>query len=592
MKKYSVMKHEQYILYINTLQTEEAREKKETKIIYWELYNINDFNFLNGSDGDELFKEICKLKYENFRKNIYLFVEDLNFYTPFLINIFKFTDKEKIEHNEIITENGVIYNLTFYLYGKKIVFYNLKVKGIMSLEQAAEIAGYNITSEIKKSKIYGAALKELFDLGLKSTSASNDAFNKLKEYSFGYKEFEKFHPTKKILEDENYKNFINSSIQGGFCFLNNKYKNIEIKEGYGFDVNAEYPAMMTKKEYRLPYENKVFINYYPYGDGIYFYGKYEYDEIRPLYIQHIIIKAYLKNKKLPVIMMNNRRTSKIKDFNFGFKNSYLYDTEELSLNDGTLELFVNNIDMEEIKRNYYIESIKYIDGYKFGSMAGCYDSFYINFYNRRMIAKKENNLKKSSILKLLLDSSTGKFAQIADVKSKNIKENNGICEIELNDEESKIKQNYLPTASFLYAYARRYIRRWSEFFEDDFIYADTDSIYIQTKTKRAKERIKFLNISENLGDFKIEHHFERAKFLQKKSYCLYSKEEGYIIKFSGMTSYTKNFLQDEMNEGRIKFKDYKPGLTIKAHELRPVKVKGGVLYYPFDFTIKSDQITM
>ena len=74
------------------------------------------------------------------------------------------------------------------------------------------------------------------------------------------------------------------SYKGGFTYLNPIYKEKDVENITVLDVNSLYPSVM--------YEKKL-----PFGEPIFFNGKYEEDKVYNLYIQMITCSFKIKENK-------------------------------------------------------------------------------------------------------------------------------------------------------------------------------------------------------------------------------------------------------------------------------------------------------
>lgn len=134
----------------------------------------------------------------------------------------------------------------------------------------------------------------------------------------------------------------------------------------------------------------------PYGEPIYFDGKYEKDNFYNLYIQTLSAIFKLKKGKIPTIQIKN---------NLAFLPNEYIETS----NGDLITLTLTNIDLELFLENYEIEYISYHYGYKFRSVKGLFTD-YINYWTEQKIeSKKKGNTALYRIAKLMLNSLYGKF---------------------------------------------------------------------------------------------------------------------------------------------------------------------------------------
>lgn len=170
-----------------------------------------------------------------------------------------------------------------------------------------------------------------------------------------------------------YHDDIKHSYKGGFTWLNPKFKNKIVNNGVVLDVNSLYPSVMR-------YESL------PYGNGIYYKGKYKYNPLYSLYIQCIKCSFKIKENHIPCIQDK---------FGFSFKTEFLE-----SGNDMTLVL--TSVDLELFKMQYDIFNIEYKSGYMFKGTKGLFNEYIDKWTQNKINAKKEGNHGLYLISKLFL----------------------------------------------------------------------------------------------------------------------------------------------------------------------------------------------
>lgn len=117
----------------------------------------------------------------------------------------------------------------------------------------------------------------------------------------------------------------------------------------------------------------------PFGEPIFFKGKYKEDSVYPLYIQMISCTFTIKKNKIPTIQIKNNR--------FHFKeNEYL----ESSSNE-IVVLTLTNIDLKLFFEQYEVFDLEYIAGWKFRSICGLFTQYidkWIEIKNKSTIERK------------------------------------------------------------------------------------------------------------------------------------------------------------------------------------------------------------
>ena len=423
--------------------------------------------------------------------------------------------------------------------------------------------GHELTSEeidyIRNDvEIMSRALKIMFDLGLTKMTIGSCA---LHNYRNMIDNFNKYYPEIPLELDQD----IRLSYKGGFTYLNPIYKEKEVEAGIVLDVNSLYPSVMKNC-------------YLPFGNPIYFSGKYEYNFLYPLYIQRLSCSFELKEGKIPTVQLKN--------------NPSYNPIEYLTTSNGDIiTLTLTNIDLKLFLENYNVENLVFDGGWKFKQTRNLFDN-YINIWSGNKIqAKKDGNKALYMISKLMLNSLYGKFAKNPYNRSKYpfINELGEVC-YRLGEKEIG-KGLYIPIGTFITSYARERTIRTSmairdytleKYGKDYYIYSDTDSIHM---LELPEEELKqFIDIDDyKLGYWKLESKFKRGKFIRQKCYI----EEDY----EGKLNVTVAGLPKRLGK-YVTFDNFKVGFSLLAsdtsidHKLTYKHVDGGVMLVETDFTIK------
>ena len=129
----------------------------------------------------------------------------------------------------------------------------------------------------------------------------------------------------------------------------------------------------------------------PFGEPIFFEGKYEDDKIYPLYIQMITCEFEIKKNKIPTIQIKN---------NMSFiANEYLQ-----SSNKEIVCLVLTNIDLKLFLEQYNVYNLNYECGWKFKGIQGIFTEYIQKWVKVKNEATISGNKPLRSIAKLLLNS--------------------------------------------------------------------------------------------------------------------------------------------------------------------------------------------
>lgn len=385
--------------------------------------------------------------------------------------------------------------------------------------------------------IVARALNTLFEQGLtKMTQGSNALFDYKR--TVGTKNFSKWFPIPEYDYD------IRQSYKGGFTYLNPKYKEIDLKDGIVLDVNSLYPSVM----YYQPL---------PYGEGIFFKGKYEKDKIYNLYVQMFTCQFELKDGYIPTIQLKN--------------NLSFIPTQYLTSSDGEdVTLCLTNVDLELFFDHYNVYNIEYHSGWKFKSTIGLFKD-YIDKWNKvKMESTLNGNKAMRTLAKLMLNALYGKFALNPNVQSKIPWYDNGVIKYKLGEKETR-DPIYIPVGTFITAWARYKTISSAQKVYDRFVYADTDSLHLI-----GTEIPDMLEVDPvKLGAWKHESTFKKARFIRQKSY---------IEEIDGVLNITCAGMPDRCYQF-VTWDNFHTGMSY-AGKLGMTHVNGGIVLKDIPFSIK------
>lgn len=505
-----------------------------------------------------------------------MFFHNLKFDGQFILSelfkrgyIYKEEPKNEKEFGCLIADTGIWYSITIihrkfnkryvkttiYDSLKKLPFSASQIANAFQLETPkGEIdytkyrgEDYKMTDEEKfyvenDTSIISQALKIQFDNGLTKMTIGADALGNFKE-DLGKKAFKYLFP----ILPHSIDNDLRQAYKGGFVYLNPKFRNKEIENILCYDVNSLYPSVMYDCEL-------------PFGEPIYYKGKYKPDKKHPLFICVIQANFELKDGFIPTIQLKNT---------FRFNPTEYISTS----NDDNVQMTMTSVDLALFLDHYNIKSINYICGWKFRNVQGLFKS-YIDYWGE---IKKNSTGAKRQLAKLMLNSLYGKFGT-NDRKCKSIPyldHEDGIVKFK-RGEETIEQPVYTALACFVTAWARnKTIRSAQSVGMDHFIYADTDSLKITGMTGEEVEKLIEVH-QKDLGKWKDEGHAEKGKFLRAKTYILQIENELHVT-CAGMPENVKS---------KVDFSNFNYGSKFGG-KLLQTKVAGGVLLKDTEFTIKE-----
>jgi len=542
---------------------ETTTNPEDCRVWGWGLYNILIDKFEYGNTIENFFERIFELptKTKIYFHNL-KFDGEFIFYYLFR-NGFKHSKERKLfdmQFSTLITFMGVFYAIKIMYDGREYEIYDslkilpLPVKSISKAFNIEQLKGdidyvmerpkgYIITNEeveyIKNDvEIVGKALLYFFNQKLDKMTQASNAFFDFKNI-IGRKRFDKLFPIM------TYDKELRQSYKGGFTYVNPKFQNKDIKEGIVLDVNSLYPSVMYYKNL-------------PYGEPIFYEGKYHQDKIYNVYIQMFRCNFELKENHIPTLQIKN---------NMSFQATE-YATSSKGLD---ITLCLTSVDLQLFLEHYNVYNLEWFSGWKFKSTNILFRDYIDKWKKVKEESTINGNAGMRTISKLMLNSLYGKFALNPIIKSKDPTFDGEMVHYQMgeNDEREPV---YLPVASFITSYARQITISSAQKNFDRFIYADTDSLHLV-----GLEDGKDIEIDPvKLGAWKLEYKFVRGKFLRAKSYLEELENGEFHVACAGLPHKCHD---------KINFENFKSGTKIGG-KLQHKRVKGGVVLKEIDFTIK------
>ena len=387
-------------------------------------------------------------------------------------------------------------------------------------------------------EVVALALEKLFDQGMTKLTTGSNAMAEYKGI-ISKDKFAKWFPTPEFDSD------IRQAYKGGYSYVNPIFQGQELGSGIVLDVNSLYPSVM--------YYNRL-----PYGEGIYFDGKYKQDSIYNLHIQMFSCAFRLRKGKLATVQLKNCRQF--------CSTEYLNDSA-----DQYVTMCMTDLDMRTFFSHYDVFDITWIGGWKWKSTDILFRDYIDKWMQVKIDSTKNGNEGMRTLAKLMLNSLYGKFALNPDCQKREpyLKEDGSIGYRLLRPE--KREPIYIPVGVFVTAGARYKTITSAQKLYDRFVYADTDSLHLvgtEVPTELDVDPVK-------LGAWKHESTFEKAKFLHSKCY---------IEVIDGKEKITAAGMPADCYQ-HVTFDNFSYGACYDG-KLRPVHVAGGVVLEDSQFTIR------
>lgn len=488
-----------------TADFETTTDPETAHVWSWESCVVGDpDNFCRGIDI-ESFIEYCSWE------DRIIYFHNLKFDSSYILSYllthgYSWSNKrvlKKQEFSTLISNMGQFYSVTVCFGDTTTIFYDSLKLIRLSVEQIAKAYGLTFRKlEIDYDKprpegyiptdeeweyqhadvaIMSQALHILFTEGLTKITQGSNALWDYKEI-IGKKNFKRWFP---VLPPE-IDAFCRKSYKGGATQVHKIFANQEIGCGITLDVNSMYPWAMYEM-------------YLPFGEPIYYTGKYRQDKLYPLYIQKLSCSFELKEGYIPTIQL---------------KHSGLFrGTDFLESSDGNIvELTLTSVDLKLFLDHYNVYNVSWISGYKFMQSKNMFKEYIDKWYAIKAQATKDGNKGLRQIAKDMMNSLSGKFGLRPEVQEK----------IPYYDEKLRFKLGeleqrdsiYVPVVSFITSYGRDKALRSAQKNYDRFIYMDTDSLHLA-----GTELPDNLDIdSTKLGWWDLEKTWVRGYFIRAKTY--------------------------------------------------------------------------
>lgn len=576
-----------------TCDFETTTDLDDCRVWAYAICEIGDpDNFIYGNSLDD-FMEWCQNPKENYLCLFHNLKFDGQYILSWLLKHgFEYVADKKNRHDHsfttLITDMGQFYVIEVYFKVKghkvnKVTFHDSLKLLNFSVEEIAKsfdlpISKLKLDYHAKREighiltphevdyirndvRIMALALDILYKQGMTKMTVGANALHSFKSIC---NNFSQLFPVLPLEVDAD----IRKSYKGGFTYLSPKYREKTTGRGLTLDVNSMYPAKMVQE-------------WIPYSMPEPFEGKYKPDKLYPLYTQRLSCTFDIKPNKIPSIQLKNCASF--------MPNEYIESSK-----DEIVTLTLTNPDLELFFQQYDVNVIAYHGGWKFKRARGMFTDYINHWTEEKIKAKKEGNRPQYLLSKLMLNNLYGKLAlnPIGRQKAPVLKDEE-LHYLMLPTEERK--PIYIPAATFITSYARKYIIETSQFIRDwsmknkgydAYVYSDTDSIHCLLDKSDLDVLKKHIKIDPyELGAWDCESTWTRGRFLRQK--CYIEEIDGEIHStVAGMPKHLSHLVNfDNFNVGftTADFTDEQIGE--KGRKLKYVHTDGGVVLVPTDFTI-------
>lgn len=380
------------------------------------------------------------------------------------------------------------------------------------------------------TEIVARVLQMHFDRGMTAITMPGDAMDDYRKTVH----FEELFVTKFYKTHRKIEQFCRKSYSGGISWVNPAIREQVVTHGLVYDYNSMYPSVMLS--YKMPL-----------GMPRRFYGEPNLD----LYIAKIDCHIYRKPNAIACIRDPILKTW-IED---EFKG----------------ELVLTSLDIDNLIDSYYVEKLRFIEGYEWQGERGAFDDYIAKWGE---IKRTTTDKAERQIAKLFQNSLYGKFG-MNPVRSHKVPDfSTGILKWHTTEPEEGKCVN-VAVASFITAAARRELVLGC-MNSYGFCYCDTDSLHLASLGGKAAKFNGKIHESD-YGAWKCEGRFVRAKYLRQKTYIEEHPNGKLTIAACGCPAESRNY---------ITFDNFHMNASYKG-KLRSAMRVGGVELVETRFTIRE-----
>lgn len=460
----------------------------------------------------------------------------------------------KLEDNQFFyilsASNAAFYNIDLKYNGRHIRFIEYKNLFCMPIEDVCEEFGGTPSIAMHRS------MEMIYSLKVRGITISSCAYALWKK-SFDRKTFANlFHDRTEEVEK-----ICRDAYHGGLCYINEKVKKSKTKRYSDveiLDINSLYPYIM--KNCRFPIGSAT-------------YGKGEVpEEIRKnnTLTYYVRFRCAFKVKENCVPFARTRCdknhfcTEKLEDSCYIDRDGRRYDSYEeeyvdeetgeitREVKDFTVELCMYKPEYELFLETYDVWNLTEIEYCWYYTAKGIFDNYIDFFYNMKKNAKTKGERR---IAKLFMNALSGRMSlktdrrnflldkegvdmiyegldrkkRIKGRKAKKMVGDSWLSFISGECSNSTSAHSHVEIGAAITSEAMVYIIRKINANFDRHLYTDTDSLHL-LRTDRYND----IKISEELGDFKVEHSVRTIEYFKEKVYFNIDKDKSAHLTFAGL----------------------------------------------------------
>lgn len=541
-----------------------------TRVYLWKLMSI---------DEKEDYYNISMLsffeKLKEFKRDALIYFHNLSFDGEFinwylLENGYEY-DEERTKpktFSSIIDETGSIYSITIKLETEITIDFRCSYKLFpMSIEKIGTIVGvtklkethnyeelknYNSVDELPKEElsyihndvlIMVKFIKYLRQMGISGMTMSSSAYKNWKKEKYQLCKYQMKKDTNEEIVE-----IVRKSYRGGITKVNNKYAGVDIYDAISFDVNSLYPSVM--------YQNVM-----PIGEGKIFSNVEEcLNEHRYAYIVVVVVTT-AKIKEGYHAFIGNQS-------GFSYARQYSYDD------------YLENKVLYLWGKEFNLFKMCYEGQYAISKVVGWKTAKYVfKDYIDRWYHLKETttNPVEKQLAKLMLNSLYGKFG-MNDTRISKMPVGCSEDKILYESDETSCVYYYKEVASYITSLARCKLVTFMQMCGDDFIYCDTDSLYL--KGHDIPDHFLPVIDDKKLGFWKYEGHYKHFRAWKAKCYLKQLDNDVIERKIAGCPKECASL---------INFDNFYPNVELKNCKKVKKKVRGGIIIDTTHFKIHIER---